>query len=312
MTIVDELSNSLSVEPERLKNYISTCPYRYKVYKIPKRNGKGFRIIAQPAKELKFIQKAILAQKLSKLPVHDSCMAYKKNTNIRENALRHINKKYLLKMDFKDFFPSIRPSDLIQHVKKYLDWDVSDADKTTLKKVFFYLSERGGPLRLSVGAPTSPFLSNTLLYEFDSKVSELCEEKGICYTRYADDISFSTNKKGLLFDFAKSIETILNQCQYPKLKLNREKTAFLSRKGNMHITGLVLTNEGAISIGRSKKRQIKTLVYKHTQGLLNDDEKSYLSGYLSFCWSVEPDFIHRLEKKYGNQVISELRGKQSQ
>ena len=79
----------------------------------------------------------------------------------------------------------------------------------------------------------------------------------------------------------------------------------------MHITGLVLTNEGEVSVGRTKKRQIKTLVYRYTKGLLVDDEESYLSGYLSFCWSVEPDFIHRLEKKFGNRVISDLRGKQS-
>ncbi len=74
----------------------------------------------------------------------------------------------------------------------------------------------------------------------------------------------------------------------------------------MHITGLVLTNDGKISIGRKKKRFIKSLVHKYSNGLLDEENKLFLSGYLSFCWSVESDFIYRLGKKYGYQVINKL------
>ncbi|MCJ7601912.1 MAG: retron St85 family RNA-directed DNA polymerase [Desulfobulbaceae bacterium] len=309
MNIIEYLSSTLSVDTERIKKYISTCPHRYKVYRIAKRNGAGIRIIAQPAKELKYLQKTVCDKYLHSLPVHKACMAYKKNTNIKDNALIHVKNNYLLKMDFKDFFPSINPSDLLKHIEKHLTWDICDEDKFVIKNLFFYLPERKSSLKLSIGAPTSPFISNTIMHEFDSSISEICNRNEISYSRYADDISFSTNKKDILFGFSKKINDTLKKCDYPNILINQDKTVFLSRKGNMHITGLVLTNDGKISIGRKKKRYIKSLVYKYISGKLMKEEESFLSGYLSFCWSVDSDFIYILEKKYGQQVIDRLRKK---
>lgn len=307
MTIVQDLSKLLLIDTKHLANYISTCPYRYKVYKIPKRNGVGVRIIAQPAKELKYLQKLVCEKYLSALPIHDSCMAYRKNLNIGDNALAHVKHKYVLKMDFKDFFPSITPSDLISHIENHLDWVDLDEDKTVIGKLFFYMDKRDDFLKLSIGAPTSPYISNTIMNEFDSRISGICSKSEIIFTRYADDISFSTNKINILFDFPKIVTDVLNECAYPRLKINESKTVFLSRKGNIHITGLVLTNEGDVSVGRNKKRYIKSLVYKFLNGVISTKELSYLSGYLSFCYSVEPNFISRLEKKYGREAINSLR-----
>ena len=309
MAIIEELSSLLSVDVEILRKYISTCPHRYKVYDIPKRNGRGVRVIAQPAKELKYLQNLVCDKYLSTLPVHVACTAYKKNTSIKNNALVHVNSKYLLKMDFKDFFPSITPPDLIKHIESSLGWANWDEDKFIIEKIFFYAQNRGGDLKLSIGAPTSPFLSNTIMFRFDSTIAAICNELSIAYTRYADDIAFSTNKKDILFDFANEVTEKLKQCEYPNIFINDNKTAFLSRKGNMHITGLVLTNDRKISIGRGKKRYIKSLVYKFINNNVSEEEKSYLSGYLSFCVSVEPEFISRLEIKYGDNVIKELMGK---
>ncbi len=307
MTIVEYLSDFLSIDSEQIKKYISTCPHRYKTYKIPKRNGRGDRVIAQPAKELKYLQKLVLNKYLLDLPVHKSCKAYIKEINIRDNALSHVKNKYLLKMDFKNFFPSINPRDLLLHIESHLEWNISDDDKFSIEKLFFYAQERKSKLRLSIGSPASPFISNTIMYEFDSKISDICEENGINYTRYADDISFSTNKKNTLFGFDKIIENVLNECQYPRIKINDKKSVFLSRKENMHITGLVLSNNGEVSLGRSKKRYVKSLVFKYINKLISDEDKTYLKGYLSFCWSVEPSFITRLENKYGRNVINEIR-----
>jgi hypothetical protein len=101
----------------------------------------------------------------------------------------------------------------------------------------------------------------------------------------------------------------LEQCEYHNIKINPDKTVFLSRKGNMHITGLVLSNNREISIGRNKKRHIKSLIYKTIKGDVSKDEIIYLSGYLSFCVSVEPEFIERLKVKYGELIINQLMGK---
>ena len=306
MTIIEFLSKSLSTDSSLIKKYILTCPYRYKIYTIPKRSGAGRRTIAQPAKELKYIQKLVCEKFLKSLPIHNACTAYMKKINIKDNALVHVKNRYLLKMDFKDFFPSIRPPDLINHVESHLDWDMCKQDKLALKKIFFYLPERKGSHKLSIGAPTSPFISNTIMYEFDTLISKVSRDKTISYSRYADDIAFSTNTKNILFDLPDCVSECLSNCKYPNISLHPDKTVFLSRKGNMHLTGLVLTNDGKVSIGRKKKRFIKSLIYKQLKNELVEEEILFLSGYLSFCWSVEPDFIHRLENKYGKEIIHKL------
>jgi len=306
MNILDHLSNLLSVDASFLRKYISTCPHRYKVYSIPKRNGNGSRIIAQPAKELKQLQKILCKESLSDLPVHEVCKAYKKNTNIKDNALVHVNNRYLLKMDFKDFFPSITPSDLVMHIEEHLKYDLTDEDKSAIGNIFFYMPRKDTSLRLSVGAPTSPFISNSIMYGFDLLIKEECDKQGILYSRYADDLAFSTNEKNVLFKFEGFVKSTLESLKYPKIAINPEKTVFLSRKCNMHVTGLVLSNEGKVSLGRKKKRHIKSLVHKYVNGVITPEEKSYLSGFLSYCNSVEPEFITRLEKKYGLDIIKSI------
>jgi len=309
MNIVKYLSSLLSVDVDRLNKFISTSPYRYKVYEIAKRSDKGSRVIAQPSKELKQLQRLVLSKYLADLPIHESCMAYRKGKSIKDNAIVHVRSRFLLKMDFSDFFPSIVPKDLICHIKKHRGVDVSEEDEQVLARLLFYKKNRNAPLRLSVGAPTSPFISNTLMFEFDTKIAMLCKEKGVLYTRYADDISFSTNTKGLLFEFEADIRKALDECEYPDIKINNAKTVFLSRKQNMHITGLVLSNDGKISIGRKKKRYIKSLVYRYISGDIDEELKGYLAGYLSFCRSVEPEFVAMLTRKYSKKVIDSVEGR---
>ena len=306
MSIIEFISKHLLVDKNQVKKFVSTCPYRYKVYEIPKRNKKGTRTIAQPSKELKYLQKLILKNFLVDLPVHDSAMAYQKNRGIRDNVLNHIEKKYFLKMDFKDFFPSIKPIDLIKHSKKHLKIELDETDIFAIERIFFFVRKRGDGLELSIGAPSSPFISNSIMFEFDSYVNDICDKKKITYTRYADDLCFSTNKKGILFQFPSVICQTLSQLNYPRLNLNNEKTVFLSKKHNIHITGLVITPDKRISIGRSKKRYIKSLVFRYLNKVINIEEKNYLSGYLAFCKSVEPSFIVSLEKKYGKEAIDSL------
>jgi hypothetical protein len=75
------------------------------------------------------------------------------------------------------------------------------------------------------------------------------------------------------------------------------------------VTGLILTSNGRISIGRNKKRTIKSMVYKHINNQLEPNEESYLQGYLSYINSVEPSFIQSLKKKYTAEIILKLMNK---
>ncbi len=299
------LANSSHTTITNIRSYLHLAPRRYKEYEIPKRNGAGTRTIAQPTKALKIMQKKIQSQFFLRLPVHACATAYIKGQGIHFNASQHAGNSYLLKMDFSNYFPSIVPNDLHSHVEKHLG-EYSENDRFVIENLFFYRPTKKGSLRLSIGAPSSPFLSNTIMYGFDNLVKSLCDEANVTYTRYADDLAFSTNEKNLLYSYPKQIRQICKGIAYPSLVINRKKTVFSSKANNRHITGLVLTNDNKVSLGRSKKRYIKSLVYGFMNQTLEGEQIPHLRGLIAYAIDVEPSFVQSLKNKYGNATIQQI------
>jgi RNA-directed DNA polymerase len=95
----------------------TNAPLRYKTYEISKRNG-GTRLISQPARELKALQRVLTSEFLCTLPVHESAMAYREGISIRQNALAHAKNGPIFKFDFEEFFPSIRATDWAAYCEK--------------------------------------------------------------------------------------------------------------------------------------------------------------------------------------------------
>ena len=302
MNIVEKTALALGMSEARLLSFISTCPRRYKRYNIPKRNGSGQRLICQPSKELKFLQRMVLEKFLTDLPLHCAATAYREGVGIKENASRHKNSRYFLKMDFNNFFPSIKPETLIAHIESFRQAKISERDAFSLARIFFYFDKDDG-LSLSIGAPSSPFLSNAIMYYFDCKVSETCEAAGIAYTRYADDLCFSSERKNSLWNMPEFVQSALLECGLNRISINQDKTIFVSHKENIHLTGLVITPEGKVSIGRNNKRKVKSLIYSYIQGNLPAENLASLRGYLSVCMDVERRFCNSLRTKYGEQAV---------
>ncbi len=307
LSILTVLSEELYMGEEVISRFIMTAPYRYKKYKIPKRKPNEFRTISQPSKEVKFMQNLCLGLIREKLPVHKCALAYEKGTSIKKNAELHKNNQYFLKMDFKDFFPSIVPEDLLA-VLSDNGICLLDEEKIILSHLFFWKLRRNSPLKLSIGAPSSPFISNAVLFGFDIKVSELCAGLEITYSRYADDLTFTTNKKNILSLLPIEIKKILSSMYGRRLKINEDKTVFSSKKFNRHITGLTITNDGKVSIGRERKRYIRCMVHKFKTGCLPPKDVSKLCGLLAFVFDVEPKFLKRLSDKYGLNTINKIKG----
>ena len=109
--LYQRIGGDLGVTESYLRQLARSAPYRYSKFKIPKRSGTGERLIAQPAKEVKRIQRWLLRNDLSQLPMHDAATAYRKGAGIAANARPHANNRFLLKMDFRNFFPSIMGRD---------------------------------------------------------------------------------------------------------------------------------------------------------------------------------------------------------
>lgn len=306
MDIASHLTTHYSKTPQELFVYLVDAPKKYKVYEIPKRTS-GTRTIAQPTPELKKYQSFVVSILKEYLPIHNCCMAYTDGRNIKQNAQIHSRNSFFLKMDLMDFFNSIIPKLLWEAFERegvQLDW----LDKEFLEKILFWKrSKYSKKLILSIGAPSSPFISNFLMYSFDKVLDEYCENNGITYTRYADDLTFSTKEKDVLFLIPDVVRETLVKFYGQKIKINHFKTAFSSKKYNRHVTGITITNSDEISIGRAKKRYIKHLVHKFVEERISLDDLNYLRGYLGFIKYVEPKFLISLEKKYTQNVIEKIR-----
>jgi retron-type reverse transcriptase len=289
-----------------LGHIIRSAPYRYKVYEITKKDGVGKRTIAQPARELKAIQYWVMANVLRKLPIHRAAMAYRRHRNISANAAKHASNRFLLKLDFKDFFHSITADDLGAFIATHSELELSAEDTAHLRRILFWNRERAGRLIMSIGAPSSPMLSNILMYEFDQRVQALCTKKRVRYTRYADDLTFSTNRPNILREIEVQVADICVRMKHPKLRINTEKTVHASRRGARRVTGLVLANSGEVSLGRDRKRLIRAQVHHCLNGNLSANEASKLRGMLAFVNSVEPSFIERLRDHYGGKQIDRI------
>lgn len=301
MNIVGLISDNLFMSEHDVKNYLRTVPRRYKQFVISKRNGDG-RLIAQPAKQVKILQLNILAVLKKNIPIHDCAYAYQSGKNIKFNALLHVENSYLLKMDFKNFFLSIKPEVFLNVLRRHgILVNVDDA--LSISNLFFWKLRRNSPLRLSIGAPSSPFISNATMFFFDSFLYEECEKLGIVYSRYADDLTFSTNNKNILRTVPVLVRKGLEINELKTIKINAAKTVFSSKKFNRHVTGVTLNNDGCISLGRDRKRLLSSKIHYHSMGMLNVDDILELKGLLGFANYIEPLFIERMRKKYGKELI---------
>lgn len=303
--ILSEISSSLTLSAMELIQIAAKSPYTYKVYSIDKKSG-GKRTIAQPARETKFLQRELIEKLFNELPVHQAATAYREGSSIKKNAWAHRNNRYLSKFDFKNFFESIREGDLELHFKKHLgEQEFSASFIRFVSRVSCYYNPPQG-LTLSIGAPTSPLLSNSVMYEFDCLVSDWCNERGLAYTRYADDLTFSSNTKGQAFEIEGFIEEVLAKIKYPRLSLNSKKTLHASTSGKRRVTGLIISNDGNISLGRDRKRLISAMINRYATGSLSDDDLPKLQGLLGFAEDIEPLFCSKMRAKYGIKVISEI------
>ena len=292
------LSTDLGLMPDRIEHIIKTAPLRYKKFKIPKRDG-SLRTVAQPAREVKAIQR-LLVEKLN-LPVHLAATAYKAKSSIKINAKYHVGNNFLLKMDFKNFFPSIYFEDIIRYIEKALPGAYDLEARELIARACTWTSNRKPPLRLCIGAPSSPAISNSILYDFDAQITEFASQQKVAYTRYADDLTFSSSERNVLEKFPEIVLKLLNNLEYPKLKINKAKTVFASKAGNRTVTGITLNSDGELSVGRDRKRLVGAMYHRYRLGSLSEKDVQRLFGLLAFVDSIEPGFSAKLKRKHDSK-----------
>lgn len=299
--ILDFIHKKTLLEIDYIEILMAKINSHYFRFSINKANG-GKRLIHHPSKELKTIQRVLSDYIICTLPVHACSTAYKIGCSTKKNAQIHAKHKYVLRMDFKSFFESITFQDVYSFCqtemkRMFSEWE--DIDSEIFSKFVCYKE------RLVMGAVTSPALTNAMCYNLDNLLFEMAGLNGVAYSRYADDLYFSTDKPKILKNVEFKVLNIVSSLSNPaKLKINSSKTFHSSRKRKIVITGLVITNSGEVSIGRDKKRQIRSYVFNWDS--LDEMKKSYISGYLSYIKSVEPEFINSLCLKYSAELVDKV------
>lgn len=295
--ILERMSAELSVPFKYVERMVNSASYHYKQYRIPKRTG-GERLILHPSRKLKALQRWLLTNVIEQWPVHPAAMAYRQGKSIFDNATVHAKSRYLLRMDMENFFPSITITDMLAFMEKrtalFEGWTTAD------RAGFCLLVFHAG--KLTIGAPTSPAISNALCMELDAILAGISVGHGVVYTRYADDLFFSSKTKQVLYGLEAEVTAAVASLQIPRgLKINTAKTRHSSKRGARRVTGIVLGSDGNPHVGRGMKRYIRSLVNRVDS--LNGPELAKLAGLISYVTGFEPEFLNKLILKYGTAKV---------
>lgn len=265
----NQLIKFLPIGRKDFYKLIRNCDKSYKSILLKKESGK-IRQIYMPNDKLKNIQNRILYKILYKLAVSKYATAYVKGRSLLDNALPHVGKRYMLKLDITDFFSSIT-----------FEQVYSAAFNTK------YFTKQVGVLLTTLccrrdvlpqGAPTSPALSNMVMQNFDNNIGKWCENHGISYTRYCDDMTFSSDEP--LYHVYQKAKAMLNEMGF---ELNEKKTHFITNVGRQSVTGLTVNEK--VSVSSDYKRKLRqevyyTLKFGLTENILRSNKKEFLVGSL--------------------------------
>ncbi len=303
--LIRDCADSIGLTVGELNSIAKTAPKRYYIWEIEKRSGNGKRIVCHPARELKAVQYYFLREIFPELQVHPSATAYVRGSSITKNAKVHVRSRVVMKLDFADFFNSIKAANWRSYASRHFtDW--SDDELEFSCRILFWGAGTYIPSCLAIGAPTSPLLSNALMYEVDVKLAAYAKEANLNYTRYADDITFSS-QHFLEYDATlAAVKKALLQAKNTSVQLNDDKTILVSNKTARRVTGLVVTPDNKVSLGRARKRLIRAMVHHAFCRSLAPTDQPKLAGLLAFAADVEPAFVERLRSKYSPDLVGSI------
>lgn len=293
----NDFSRQVGVSEKRL-NWI--CLNQRKLYRLrslPQKNGKK-RVILDPNSSMRRLQLWIQNKILTRTKPHNSAHGFVRGRSILTNSKPHIGKKVIVRLDIEDFFPSIAHQS-VRKVYQRIGYPYGVA------VLLANLCTVDG--QLPQGAITSPALSNLVCINLDKRLSGLSKRQNFSYTRYADDLIFSSNNPKLpnLIPFFREI--ILEE----GFKLQEHKTKVMRQGGRQMVTGVV-SNKKA-NLPRKHRRRLRAAVHKLEK---EGSESAYLSyrrsgnkkvvnvlrGHIAFWEMVNP----KSAKPYKEKIKSFL------
>lgn len=296
-----QLSRMLNISLEALSDVINNPLYQ--TFEIPKKKG-GKRIVYAPDEVLKGIQRKLNSYLNAYYRMIKPEVAYGFVIQpaelgvicpIVENARPHIDKLQVLNIDLKDFFPSIKARqvrDLFQSEMFGFDEHLSTllALLTTYKGV------------LPIGGPTSPAIANFICYLLDMELMQYCRDNHLAFTRYADDLTFSSDEK-IQTDMVLDMVSIINKHGFA---VNEKKFRMQSAHSRQTVTGLVVNKK--VNVDRKLIRKIRAILQDIRLNGLERATQHHFHLYSLPDEKILGYFIHRLEGLIN--FVGQVRGKQ--
>ena len=288
-------------------------PLRHYHYRMFVKRSGSVRLIEAPKQRMKTLQRQILSEILDRIPPHEAAHGFVRGRSIRTFAEPHVARAVVLRMDLKDFFPSVRRT-RVQSVFRTLGYPEPVADllggiatTRTPREVFRPSGNEElrllyGQSHLPQGAPTSPALANACCYRLDCRLAGLARAAGATYTRYADDLAFSGDAA-----FAHNVERFADHVGAIVLEegltVNYRKTRIMRQGAQQHLAGLVVN--GRVNVKRAEYDRLKaTLTNCARNGPEAEnrdgrqDFRAHLAGRVSFFYSIHAARGAKLRKMF--------------
>ncbi len=293
----------------------------YVRFKIPKKTG-GVRSISAPLPRLKQAQQWILDHILEKIVLHPNAHGFRRGRSIVTNAQPHVGALVVINLDLQDFFPSIS----YQRVKGiFCSLGYAEAVATILGLICtepeiiqveldsrsYYIAQT--ERHLPQGAPSSPALTNILCRRLDRRLSGLASSRGFTYTRYADDLTFSTLNPEKLRDIGNILQSVSSIVVHEGLTVHPEKTRVLRNSQQQEVTGVVVNQK--LNVDRTILQKFRATLYQiEKDGLAGKtwgnggDLLMSIEGFANYVAMVNPQKgqaflaqIKRIRKLYGSR-----------
>ncbi|MEQ5837696.1 retron Ec67 family RNA-directed DNA polymerase/endonuclease [Marinobacter sp. NFXS9] len=247
-----DLSLLLGFKPPALSYilYIKPSHSKYTEFPVPKRNG-GDRLILAPSQDLKLLQSRLselLQDCIDELNKEKGIKrsiyhGFRRNQSIITNANNHKNKKHVFNIDIEDFFGQINFGRVRGFFIKNKNFSLTPKISTIIAQIACYNN------KLPQGSPCSPVISNLIAHALDIKLAKLAQNCSATYSRYADDLTFSSNKADFPteiaynvkknnhnWDIGKELRSIIQNSGF---SINEKKTRMQYFKSRQDVTGLV-------------------------------------------------------------------------
>ena len=213
---------------------------------VDRSRSEKCRKISTPHPSLMKLQRWILRNILERLEVSSVSFAYRKGVGLKDNAAPHIGKKQMVKVDISHFFETV------SYGKVYGVFADAGYDKPVATLLAKLCTLRG---QLPQGAPSSPALANLVMGRFDEIVCAYCDEHGIAYTRYSDDLTFSADR----MDTTGLLRFVRTALKAEGFFMNPRKVRVLGPGARHQVCGII-TNE-VLSVPKSYRRKLRQEVY---------------------------------------------------